>query len=79
MLISQENNYTISTYKTGKKYSLLYYSGLNRIEFQIDDDLNRLDKELDKENHLVITRNKELENLPVKVKIKGTKYSVVEK
>ncbi len=76
---AKENNYTISTYKTGKKYSLLYYSGLNRVEFQIDDDLNWLDKELHKRNHLVITRNKDLKNLPVKVKVKGVKYSVIEK
>ena len=77
--LAKENNYTISTYKTGKKYSLLYYSNLQHVNFQTDDDLMWLGKELDKENHLVITRNKELENLPVKVKIKGIKYSVIEK
>ena len=78
-MFAKDNNYTISTYKTGKKYCLLYYSGLNRIDFQIDDDLNWLDKELNKRNHLVIARNKDIENLPVKVKVKGVKYSVIEK
>ena len=77
--LAKENNYTISTYKTGKKYSLLYYSNLKHVDFQIDDDLMWLDKELDKQNHLVITRNKDIGNLSVKIKIKGTKYSVIEK
>ena len=77
--LAKENNYTISTYKTGKKYSLLYYSNQKYVNFHSDDDLKWLNKELEKENHLVITRNKDIKNLPVKIKIKGIKYSVVEK
>lgn len=77
--LAKEHNYTISTYKTGKKYSLLYYSNLKHIDFQTADDLTWLSKELEKENHLVITRNKDIDNLPVKIKIKGIKYSVIEK
>ncbi|MBP3925315.1 glycosyltransferase family 39 protein [bacterium] len=76
---AKENNYTISTYMTGRKYSLLYYGNQSKIEFHNEEDLNWLKEELKKENHIVITRNKEIENLPIKVKEKGVKYSIIER
>lgn len=76
---ASDNNFTISTYMTGKKYVLLYYGNQSVIEFHTDEDLNWLEKELEKENHIVITRNKNIENLPVKIKEKGVKYSIIER
>lgn len=75
---AKNNNYTISTYLTGKKYSLLYYGNQSTVCFQTEKDLNWLKKELEKENHIVIVRNNNIENLPVKIKEKGTKYSIIE-
>lgn len=75
---AKDNNYTISTYLTGKKYSLLYYGYKYEIDFQIDEDLSWLKSELKKENHIVIAKNKEIINLPVKIKEKGVKYSIIE-
>lgn len=77
--LAKEHNYTISTYKMGKKYSLLYYSGLSRIEFKNKPNLKWLNCELNKKNNLVITKNNKIKDMPVKIKIKGVKYSVIEK
>lgn len=77
--IAKENNLSISTYLTGGRYSLLYYSELPYIKFQTKVGLNYFLDELNKENNLLIVRNKVVKNLPAKVKIKGVKYSVVEK
>ena len=76
---ARENNYTISTYLTGKKYSLLYYGNQSKIDFQTKEDLDWLNDELNKENHIVIIRNKEIKNLHVKIKEQGIKYSIIEK
>lgn len=76
---AKENNYTISTYLTGKKYSLLYYGNQSKIDFQTKEDLDWLNDELNKENHIVIIRNKEIKNLHVKIKEQGIKYSISEK
>lgn len=81
--LAKDNNFSISTYKTGKRYSLLYYSELPFINFQINDNLRWLNKELDKKNNLLIVRNKDINNinnnLPLKIKYKGVKFSVVER
>lgn len=77
--LAADNHSTISTYMTGKKYSLLYYGNQSVIEFQTDDDLEWLKKELEKENHIIIIRNKNIKNLPVKIRKKGIKYSIIEK
>lgn len=76
--LAKANNFTISTYAMGKKYSLLYYSGLKHIEFK-RSGLTWLNNELSKKDHLVITKNKKIVDMPVKIKIKGRKYSVIEK
>lgn len=75
--IANCNNSTISGYMTGKKYSLLYYGDQKQIDFQTEEDLVWLDKELDKENNIIITKNKYIKNMPVKVIEKGIKYSIV--
>lgn len=78
--IAKENNYTVVTYKTSPRYSLLYYSGLPHIEFYTDNNEEWLKKELNKENNLVIVKNRDIKDLPVPVKVKdeGIKYSIVE-
>lgn len=77
--LAKTQNYTISTYKTGRRYSLNYYSGLKKIDFQTADDAEWLEKELQRPNHLVIARNRDLEWLPFEVKIEkeGKKYSII--
>lgn len=75
--IAKENNYTISTYLTGRKYSLLYYGNQHKVHFQMDEDLNWLNNELKKKDNIVIVKNKNIKNLPVSVKEKGVKYSIV--
>lgn len=77
--IAKENNCTISTYLTGKKYALLYYGNQTKIDFQTENDLNWLYNELNKKNHIVITRNNEIQGLPVKIKEQGVKYSIIER
>lgn len=77
--LAKDKNYTISTYLTGKKYSLLYYGNQSKIDFQTSEDLDWLQNELDKKNHIVIIRNTENEYLPVKTVEKGVKYSIIEK
>ena len=76
---AKENNYTISTYKTGKRYSLLYYSELPEINFYKEDNPEWLRQELCKKNNIVIIRNKDIKDLPVKIKEQGKKYSIIEK
>ena len=78
---AKENNYTISTYLTGFKYSLLYYGDKSEIKFQRDEDIKWLKAELNKENNIVIIRNKSLAKLPIQVKVKekGVKFSIIEK
>lgn len=75
---AQDNDFTISTYMVGKRYSLLYYSEQDEINFQTEEDLKWLKQELHKKNHVVIARNKKIKNLPVKIKEKGIKYSILE-
>lgn len=75
---AKDNNFTVSSYLTGKKYCLLYYGDKSFVEFQTDEDLKWLKNELKKDNHIVIMRNKFIENYPVKIKEKGVKYSIIE-
>lgn len=76
---AKEQNLTISTYRTGQRYSLLYYSGLEQIDFH-KEDIGWLEKEIQKENNLLIVKNKDIASIPfcIKVAEKGTKFSVVE-
>ncbi len=75
---AKDNNYTISTYMTGQKYGLLYYGDKSYVEFQTDEDSDWLNNELAKPNVMIIARNKYIENLPLKIKEKGVKYSIIE-
>lgn len=77
--LAKNNNCTISTYLMGKKYSLLYYGEQAMINVQTQEDPNWLHNELSKENNIVIIKNKEIKDLPVKIKEKGVKYSIVER
>lgn len=76
--IAKENNYTISTYLTGRRYSLLYYGNQPKVGFCVEEDLDWLRQELKRKEHIVIIRNRNIENLPVKIKEKGTKFSLLE-
>lgn len=77
--IAKENGYTISAYLTGKKYSLLYYGNQSKINFKTDEDIDWLKEELSKKNNIVIIRNREIKSLPVKIRQKGIKYSIIER
>lgn len=76
---AKDNHNTISTYLTGRKYSLLYYGNQTKVDFKTEEDIFWLKKELNKKNHIVIIRNSEIKNLPIKIKEKGTKYSIIER
>lgn len=76
--IAKDKNYTISTYKTGVKYALLYYGNQSKVAFPTWDNPSWLEKELKKDKHIVIIRNKEIKNLPVRIVKKGIKYSIIE-
>lgn len=76
--LAKEKNYTISTYLTGSKYSLLYWSNQKKIVFWTKKDLNYLENELKKPNNITIVRNKHIKELDVKIKEKGIKYSIAE-
>ncbi len=77
--IAQEKNSTISGYNTGRKYSLIYYSGLRTVKLFNEDDFEWLRNELKKENHIVITRNKVLKEIPFEVEVldRGVKFSMI--
>ena len=74
---AKDRHYTISAYLTGNKYSLLYYGNQTKIEFKTEEDLAWLYKELNKDNNIVIVRNKKIKNLPLEIEQKGTKYSIL--
>lgn len=75
---ARENKYTISTYLTGGRFSLLYYSHQPKIIFKTEEDTNWLRQELKKKNNIVIARNREIQNLPLKIKKRGIKYSIIQ-
>ncbi len=75
--IAKEKKCTISTYLTDYKYSLLYYGNQTKIDYQREKDLNWLKGELKKKNHIVIARNKKIKDLPVKIIVRGVKYSII--
>ena len=76
---AKENNYTISTYETGRRYSILYYGNQAEVDFQTKNDLNWLYRELNKKNQIVIARNKKIQGLPVQIKERGVKFSIIER
>lgn len=77
--IAKHNNLKISTYMTGRKYSLLYYGNQKQVDFQIKENHEWLKNELKKEDTMVIIRNKFIKDLPVKIAEQGVKYSIISK
>lgn len=79
--IAKKQHKTIVTYKTGRKYSLLYYSGQKRIKFLFEEDKKSLPQYLNDKNTFVIVKNKELntslKRIKYKIFKKGKKYSVI--
>lgn len=77
---SAEENKNIVTYNTGRRYSLLYYSGNKKIDFLGKKEVNKLNDYLNDEDYTVIIRNKDLKlikKLPYQIEKQGVKYSVI--
>ncbi len=74
---AKENNYTISTYLTGKRYSILYYSDLDKIDFHVYDE-NWFKEEIKKKNNIIVIRNRDLKSVNIWPKYKGVKYSILQ-
>lgn len=78
--IAAEENKNIATYNTGRRYSLLYYSGNKKIDFLGKKEVNKLNDYLNDEDYTVIIRNKDLKlikKLPYQIEKQGVKYSVI--
>ena len=78
--IAAEGNKNIVTYNTGRRYSLLYYSGNKKIDFLGKKEVNKLNDYLNDEDYTVIIRNKDLKlikKLPYQIEKQGVKYSVI--
>jgi len=77
--LAKADNYTISTYRASRRYSLLYYSGLKKINFHIEDNLAQFQKELLKPANYLIVRNKDIKELPDNIRVveRGVKYSII--
>lgn len=77
---SAVENKNIVTYNTGRRYSLLYYSGNKKIDFLGKKEVNKLNDYLNDEDYTVIIRNKDLKlikKLPYQIEKQGVKYSVI--
>lgn len=80
--IAKENNYKLSTFKFGRRYSLLYYYA-GKVVFQQEEDYKWLKETLKDADSVVIVKNKELETIQQKAKFTviktGRKYSLIKK
>ena len=76
--LAKENNLKIAAFGTGYKYSLLYYGDKREVLFLAKNEISKLYKALENQNYIVIVKNKLLKNIPLKTKIKGYKYSILE-
>ena len=80
--IAKNKHYELSTFKFGRRYSLLYYYE-DKVKFQQEEDYTWLNETLNKPNSVVIIKNKEIEAIRQKTKFKvlkkGRKYSLVKK
>ncbi len=77
---AKENNISLTTYRFGHKYSLIYY-GENPVVFAPEMEPRELPKELDKEKHMIIVRNKDIKSLKNKkfdIIKKGRKYILID-
>lgn len=78
---AEEQNVSLTTYKFGTKYSLLFYGDIP-VTYGPQAGILNLDKALDKKNNYVIIKNKEINKLRNKnfvIIIKGRKYSLIDK
>ena len=77
--IAKAQNKKIVGYKTGKKYSLIYYSGAKKVLFLGEDDEYLVPQYLNNKSNLVIIKNKDFKKLKFKYTVvkKGVKYSIV--
>jgi 4-amino-4-deoxy-L-arabinose transferase-like glycosyltransferase len=79
---AKENNFELSTFKFGRRYSLLYYYE-DKVKFQQEEDYAWLNKTLNKPNSVVVIKNKEIEtirqNTEFKVIKTGRKYSLIKR
>jgi 4-amino-4-deoxy-L-arabinose transferase-like glycosyltransferase len=80
--LAKDNHYELSTFKFGRRYSLLYYYE-GRVKFQQEEDYAWLNETLNKPNSVVIIKNKQLKNISQKAKFdvlkKGRKYSLIKR
>ena len=80
--ISKDNHYELSTFKFGRRYSLLYYYE-GRVKFQQEEDYVWLNAVLDKPYSVVIIKNKDFETISQKTKFNviktGRKYSLIKR
>ena len=75
---AKENNLNINTFETGRRYSLLYYSG-KKVVFDIpEEDFAHV---ISEPQNIIIVRKKELGKVPVKATIlkEGRKYVLLTK
>ncbi|MBQ8459059.1 glycosyltransferase family 39 protein [bacterium] len=81
---AKKHNYTISAFEMGRKYSLLYYNG-KKIDYNTDQDLTieGVSEDLNKNNNVVIIRNKQMDIIEGKVDFNiiktGRRYTMIKK
>jgi 4-amino-4-deoxy-L-arabinose transferase-like glycosyltransferase len=79
---AKENKFELSTFKFGRRYSLLYYYE-DKVKFQQEEDYAWLNKTLNKHSSVVVIKNKEIEtirqNTEFKVIKTGRKYSLIKR
>ncbi|MDD3420441.1 MAG: glycosyltransferase family 39 protein [Candidatus Gastranaerophilales bacterium] len=80
---AQQNHLEIASYKFGRRFSLLYYSGKGEIKFQQEPDSIWLKSFLSKPDSIVVVQNKHLDEIKKEADFdviqKGIKYSLIKK
>lgn len=78
---AKEKNASLTTFKFGTKYSLIYYGDVP-VTYGTKAEISNLNEALNKENNYVIIRNKEIKKLRNKNFViidSGRKYSLIDK
>ena len=78
--IAEENNVSITTFKFGTKYSLIYY-GKMPVTYGPQAFIKNFDKAVKRKNDFVIIKNKDLDKIKTKnfdIIKKGRKYTLIE-
>lgn len=75
---AKENNLNINTFKTGKKYSLLYYSGKQAVFNIPEEDFAHV---ISEPNNIIIVRKNRFDQVPTNVTVlkEGRKYLLLTK